>query len=592
MFRTRLIWQLYPWFLAVTLVAVLAVMTYFSHAFRTFYRQQAGDELRALAGVAAPQIAQTLATAGPAEVDALCKRFGQTADGRMRFTVVAPTGRVLGDSHQDPILMDNHADRPEIQAALQGGAGSSIRFSPTLGRDMLYVAIPVGEEGDVRAVVRVAISTTALDEVIVAMRADILWSGGIVVVCLALLSLLISRNISRPIVSMKRIAQLFARGRLNLRVPAAGPTELDDLAKALNEMATQLDDRIHTITRQRNELETILSSMIEGVLAVDAAGQIVSVNRAAARLLNIDPARARGRPVEEMVRNASLQQFVRDTPASDTPASAEVSFPAEGERFFSVQGARLVDPRGERAGAVVVLSDMTRIHQLENVRRDFVANVSHELKTPVTSIQGFAEALQEDGSADPERIRRYIGIIVKHSQRLNAIIDDLLSLSRLENGSERRAISFERHKLRGVLQAAIELSAVKAEQKQMQVILVCDEDVEARISAPLLEEAIVNLIDNAIKYSEPGSAIEVRAERRADSVAIGVRDSGCGIPAEHLSRIFERFYVVDKSRSRKLGGTGLGLAIVKHIAQVHGGHVTVESAPGKGSTFTIHLPGG
>ncbi len=589
MFRTRLIWQLFPSFLVVTLVAVVAVTAYFSHAFRTFHRDQSREELRTLAAATAPQIVRALEE-DPGRIDALCKGLGQSASGRLRFTVVAGDGRVLGDSQEDPSHMKNHSDRWEIQAAFRSGYGESIRFSPTLGSEMLYVAIPVEKNSSPRAVVRLAISATIMDRAIAAMRAHILWAGLVIVVCVAMLSLLISRSISQPVVSMRRIAQSFARGQFNVRVPAAGATELDDLAKALNEMATQLGDRIVTITRHRNELETVLSSMIEGVLAVDAGGRIVSINRAAAQLLNIDSAKAQDRTVEEVVRNVGLQQFVRETLVSDKPAEGDVSFPGDGERFFHVQGARLVDPRGERAGAVIVMSDMTRIHRLENLRRDFVANVSHELKTPVTSIQGFAEALQEGGLADPEQTRRYVSIISKHAQRLNAIIDDLLSLSRLEDGSDRRAITFEYHRLEGVLKAAIELSAVKAEQKQITVTLQCDDDIEAKINAPLLEQAIVNLIDNAVKYSDPGAAVEVRVNQQGGQTTINVKDVGCGIAAEHLSRIFERFYVVDKSRSRKLGGTGLGLAIVKHIAQVHGGHVTVESTPGKGSTFAFHLP--
>jgi len=590
MFRSRLIWQVYPLFLAVTLVAVGAVAAYCSHAFRVFYRSEARDELKALATVAAPQVARML-DADPAGIDPLCKRFGRTTEDRLRFTVVTSAGRVLGDSHEDPALMGDHSDRSEIVAALRGGFGESIRFSPTLGREMLYVAVPVGGASPGQAVLRLAISANAMDSVISNMRSHVVWAGLVIVVCVAALSLLISRSISQPIVSMRRVAQSFAMGQFNVRAPAAAATELDDLAKALNEMAAQLSDRIVTITRQRNELDTVLSSMIEGVFAVDADARIVSVNRAAAQLLSIDQAKAQGRAVEEVVRNLGLQQFVRQTLASDKPTEDDVSFSGAGERFFHVQGARLGDPRGERAGAVIVLSDMTRIHRLEDLRRDFVANVSHELKTPVTSIQGFTEALQEGGLADPEQTKRYVSIIGKHAQRLNAIIDDLLSLSRLEDGSERRAISFEYHPLKAVLKAAIELAAVKAEHKQIAVSLDCPEDVQAKVNAPLLEQAIVNLIDNAVKYSEPGSAVEVRVEPREEQIAIRVKDTGCGIPADHLSRIFERFYVVDKSRSRKLGGTGLGLAIVKHITQVHGGQVTVESTPGKGSVFTIYLPG-
>ncbi|MGE5295542.1 MAG: ATP-binding protein [Solirubrobacterales bacterium] len=589
MFRTRLIWQLYPSFLAVTLLAVLAVMIYFSHAFGAFYLDESRSELRTLAAVAAPEIVRTL-DEDPNAVDALCKKFGHSASDRLRFTIVAGDGRVLGDSVEEPAEMKNHSDRSEVQAAFRTGYGESIRPSPTLGRKMLYVAVPIEATAPPRAVIRLAISASAMDLVIAQMRSHVLWAGLVIIVCVAMLSLLISRSISQPVVSMRRIAQLFAKGQFNVRVPAAGATELDDLAKALNEMATQLGDRIVTITRQRNELETILSSMIEGVFAVDAGGRIVSINRAAAQLLGIDPAKAQGRTVEEAVRNVGLQQFVRETLVSGKLTEDDVSFPGDGERFFHVQGARLVDPRGERAGAVVVLSDMTRIRRLENVRRDFVANVSHELKTPVTSIQGFAEALQEGGVTDPEQTRRYVSIISKHAQRLNAIIDDLLSLSRLEDGSDRRAITFENHQLKSVLKTAIDLSTVKAEQKQISVTLQCDEGIQARINAPLLEQAIVNLIDNAVKYSEPGAVVEVRGDQRGGQTEISVKDTGCGIAAEHLSRIFERFYVVDKSRSRKLGGTGLGLAIVKHIAQVHGGHVAVESTPGKGSAFAIHLP--
>ena len=417
-----------------------------------------------------------------------------------------------------------------------------------------------------------------------------IWAAVLIAVMAAALSLLISRGVSRPIVRMERIAQLFARGRLNIRVPAAQAVELDNLAKALNEMAAQLQDRIATITSQRNELEAILSSMTEGVFAVDSQGRLVKINKAAARLLSINPVWAQGRAVEEAIRNVDLQQFIHGTLRGDTPAEASVSLGGQTEHLFQVRGASLADPRGEQPGAVIVLDDMTRIHRLENLRREFVANVSHELKTPVTSIQGFVEALQEGGLTDLDQTRRYVDIIARHSRRLNAIIDDLLSLSRLEDGAQQRAISFETARLRPVLESTVDLCRVKAEGKQIRIDLVCGEEIEGKLNGPLLEQAVLNLVDNAIKYSDPGSLVEVLADQTPNESTISVKDSGCGIAPQHLSKLFERFYVVDKSRSRKLGGTGLGLAIVKHIAQVHGGYVTVESTPGKGSTFTIHLP--
>ena len=592
MLKKRLIWQLYPSFLATTLLALVVATAYCSFTLRRFYLDQVEQELHLVADVAAPQVARTLEGGTPADVDTLCKRLGGAGDGQMRLTVITTSGKVLGDSEENPAAMEDHSNRVEIVDAIREGYGRSIRPSPTLGKNMMYVALSIRDEDQPIAVVRTAIFVTEIDRALKRIYISIVWAGLVIALCAAFLSLLISRRISLPITRMKRIAQLFADGQLNIRVPAAGAAELDDLAKALNEMATQLQDRILTITRQRNELKAVLSSLAEGVLAVDARGRIVSVNKAAARLLNIEPAHAQGRNVEEVIRNVGLQQFVRDTLSSDRPTEDDVSFPEEGGRFFHVHGASLADPQAERAGAVIVLTDMTRIHRLENLRRDFVANVSHELKTPVTSIQGFVEALQDEDLGESEQARRYLGIIAKHAERLNAIIDDLLSLSRLEEVSQQRALLFEKMQLRPVLDAAIELSSVRAEQRRVKIKLSCDDTVQARINAPLLEQAVVNLVDNAVKYSEEAGTVEITVQPHDKEILLSVADTGCGIPAEHLARIFERFYVVDKGRSRKLGGTGLGLAIVKHIALAHGGHVTVESTVGEGSTFTLHLPRG
>jgi len=592
MTKKRLIWQLFPSFLVVTLIALVAATGYFSYTFRQFHLDQTREELHTLANVGGHHIAQTLATTGTENVDAICKELGRSSQHQVRFTVITPLGKVLGDSDEDLTMMKDHSDREEIVEALQEGFGQSIRLSPTLGKNMMYVAVPIRRDGKPPAVMRTAIALTAIEQTLNRIYFSVVWAAVAIALVAAFLSLLVSRNISQPIVRMRRIARLFARGQLNIRVPTAGAAELDDLGGALNEMATQLQDRIGTITRQRNELEAILGSLAEGVFAVDSDGRIVNVNQAAAGLLNIDRAYALDRNIEEVIRNVALQQFVRDTLATDRPSETDVSFPEEGGRFFHVHGARLAGTSGHRSGAVVVLSDMTRIHRLENLRRDFVANVSHELKTPVTSIQGFVEALQEGSLEDAAQAERYVNIIAKHAQRLNAIIDDLLSLSRLEEIGERRAILFEKMAVKPVLETAVQLSAIKAEQKKMAIRLSCDEDLAAKINAPLLEQALVNLVDNAVKYSDEGSAIEIAVARKEKEIAIAVKDAGSGIPQEHLGRIFERFYVVDKSRSRKLGGTGLGLAIVKHIAQVHGGHVTVESSPGRGSTFTIQLPVG
>ena len=261
-----------------------------------------------------------------------------------------------------------------------------------------------------------------------------------------------------------------------------------------------------------------------------------------------------------------------------------------GERFLQLHGTNLANGKTSRNGAVIVLHDITRIHRLEEVRRDFVANVSHELKTPITSIKGFVETLQEGALSKPEEAMRFLEIIARHADRLNAIVNDLLSLSRLEEDSEQRRLFFENAALRPELISAVELAKIKAEKKNITIELICDENITAKINSILIEQAVLNLIDNAIKYSQDNSTIKVIVQKQETEILISVCDSGCGIEKQHLSRIFERFYVVDKGRSRKLGGTGLGLSIVKHISQVHGGYVTVESKVNEGSTFTIHLP--
>jgi two-component system phosphate regulon sensor histidine kinase PhoR len=261
-----------------------------------------------------------------------------------------------------------------------------------------------------------------------------------------------------------------------------------------------------------------------------------------------------------------------------------------GERFLQTHGTSLKNVQGENIGAVVVLNDVTRIRRLENVRRDFVANVSHELKTPITGIKLSVDSIFGGAIADHEESIKFLHIISRQADRLNAIVEDLLRLSRIEQEAEAAQITLGKHRIKNVLEVAVQTCEVKACDKKISLELTCPADISAKINPPLLEQAVVNLIDNAIKYSEPDSMIQVMAGKTDTEVTIQVEDQGCGIGKQHLPRLFERFYLVDKARSRKLGGTGLGLAIVKHIIQAHGGRVSVESTPGKGSTFFIHLP--
>ncbi len=391
---------------------------------------------------------------------------------------------------------------------------------------------------------------------------------------------------------MGRTLDRYAQGDLGHKLPLPDPEELADLAAAVNRLGSALQSRMQELIRQWNEREAILASMAEGVLAVDPDERIISLNAAAAELIGVPREQAIGRSLPEVVRNPALQRLVSDVLNRQAAASDEIQLlqSPEEPRLLHAQGSVLYDAAERPHGALVVLHDVTRLKQLENVRRDFVANVSHELKTPVTTIKGYVETLLEGTVDHAEDVQRFLRIIASQADRLQALIDDLLTLSRLDEAPEKMEISLERQPLSPVLRAAIETCRPKAETKQIRIELACDERLVARLNAVLLEQAVVNLVDNAIKYSPPGQSVEVEVASGPLEIEIRVVDHGCGIPREHLPRIFERFYRVDKARSRELGGTGLGLAIVKHIAQAHGGRTSVTSSPGQGSTFCIHLP--
>ncbi|MBN2316121.1 MAG: HAMP domain-containing protein [Sedimentisphaerales bacterium] len=587
MFKKSLLWQLYPAYLSITVAALFIITLYLSRLLPEFYYDQVVDNLRARAYLIEQQILPDLKAKNVQSLNDVVRKLGKSSS--TRITIILPDGRVIAESDENPAEMENHGNRPEFRKAIEKGIGRSLRPSDTLGTSMMYLALPLEEQGQMLAVIRTSIPVTAIEENLKHIYHRIVLSVVIVAICAAGISLVISRKISRPIEQMKETAQRFASGRFD-RVPIPKQVELAELAQALNEMARQLRDRINTITRQRNEVEAILSSMAEGVVAVDVNNRIVSINRAAAKFLNIDLTEAKGRTVEDIVHNTEFQAFIQGILNDENSCQTEVVLPGRKDRIVGLNGTTLTDSNGDKSGAVIVISDMTRMRRLEDVRRDFVANVSHELRTPITSIKGFAETLLEGAFKEPEKAERFLQIIAKHADRLNAIVEDLLSLSSLEEGRQTRKITFEKASIRPVLDSVVSMSTIKAEEKDITVELDCAEDIEARINTVLLEQAILNLVDNAIKYSESKSTIRIEAHQSDDMIRIAVRDSGCGIAKKHQNRIFERFYVVDKSRSRKLGGTGLGLAIVKHIAEVHGGHVTLESSPGQGCTFTVHLP--
>jgi two-component system phosphate regulon sensor histidine kinase PhoR len=501
---------------------------------------------------------------------------------------------VLADSEADPATMESHTLRPEFQIALQGRPGQRIGYSQTLKEDMMYVAIPVTENGQITTVLRTALPLTSVNDALTTLYGSIGISALVVAVLAAIIGLYVSRRISGQMNEIKVGAERLAAGDFTHKLFVPRVAEFASVAESINHMAEELDDKLRRLTHERNEREAVLASMVEGVLAVDIDERVIAVNAAAARLLDTDPASAEGKTIQEVVRNTDLQHIVAQTLGGHRPVEADIVMRVGAEeRNLQANGTLLHgDDDGGAVGAVVVLNDVTRLKRLEAVRRDFVANVSHELKTPVTSIKGFAETLEDGALDDPVAAHRFVRIISGQADRLNSIIEDLLALSTLEQSGDSPLLQLEEADLCDVVAVALEVCGPKADAKSIELREDCPGRLLARVSPPLLEQAVVNLIDNAVKYSAEGSTVVVTLQERGDEVVVSVVDEGQGIAREHLPRLFERFYRVDKARSRDLGGTGLGLSIVKHVAQIHGGRVSVDSVLGRGSTFRIHLPRG
>ena len=585
--RGSLLWTFFPP-IVVTLITTLVLVTGFSgRAMRHFFLDRTAGELENLAQVTVDRFAPSVEAGALDQVNELCRKIGSRSG--LRLTVVLADGTVAGDSDEDPSLMDNHGQRPEIVAALAGQVGRSTRYSSTLDHQRMYVA--VGHlEGSAPYVVRTSVSLASLGSVMAEVYRNIALTGLVLTLLAALTSFLLSRKLSRGLRQLQAGAEAFAGGDLSGRLMVADTSEIASVAEAMNRMAGQLTERFETIVQQRKESEAVLSSMVEGVLAVDREQRVIGLNRAGGRLLGQDPDLVANRSIQEIGRNTRLTQLAQDVLAGRGPLERDIRLGPDNDRWLQVQATGLIDPEGEPIGALLVLNDVTRLRRLETMRRDFVANVSHELKTPITSIKGFVETLIEDPPADQAELGRFLQIINKQADRLDSIITDLLALSRLEQDTDTGGIETHSLSLTSVLERVLrDMQNLRPEQAA-RITMDCPADSRALINAPLVEQAVTNLLGNALKYSPPASRVTLRCRELPREVAISVTDEGPGIAAEHLPRLFERFYRVDKARSRQMGGTGLGLAIVKHIAQAHRGRIDVTSEVGVGSVFTLYLP--
>ncbi|MFZ2955547.1 MAG: ATP-binding protein [Candidatus Ozemobacteraceae bacterium] len=556
---------------------------------KSFVFQQFSQNLLAQCWAIESQVQKQISKEDFQSIEQFCKALGEKTD--LRISVILSNGKVVADSQEIPEKMENHLFRPEIADAFDGRISSFTRRSSTLHQSMIYVAIPVKEGNKVIAAIRTSVSIAQIESRLAQFNLHI--SAGVLIISFfsALISFFAYRHITSPLEEISKGVERFSRGEFQEKIFPSSSVDMQSLANSMNQMAEQLNDRIETVFRQRNEQNAILSSMQEGVLAIDQKGCVLSLNNACVKILGIPMERQIGRAIGELIRNSELNKLIENTLAGNVPKEENiVLLEGNDERFLQVHGAPLLDSSGKKFGAAIVFNDLTRLRKLENMRREFVANVSHELKTPISSIKGFVETLLEGAINDPIDAQRFLKIVEKHADRLNSIIEDLLVLARIEQDAERTLLETETVSLKDLLFEAVQTCALKAVENSNFVEIQCDESLHVKVNQRLLCQAVVNLIDNAIKYSPSSSPVEIVVTSRESEVVITVRDKGCGISSEHLPHLGERFYRADKARSRQQGGTGLGLAIVKHIVRAHLGKLSVESELGKGSSFHIHLP--
>jgi two-component system phosphate regulon sensor histidine kinase PhoR len=590
--RARLFWKLGLTYGALLLVVLLAVQLYSARVIRSQAIRSANDQLASLLG---------LTLANPPQSDdpiELRNWTSRAARSGARVTIIDDTGRVLADSEADAEKMENHANRPEIQQAFASGTGQSVRRSATLDRELVYRAQRYNRPASSPIVIRLALPLAQIDLSLVELRQRQLIATLVVLLVGALVSFAFARMFAARVQRLQRFSQRIAEGDFRPLLREGPRDELSDLADSLNLTAARMDREIRLLSGERNRSSAILRSMVEGVAVIDAEERLVFYNRAFSEILNLDSAAAEGRPLIEVVRNSDLLSLIRRALRGDEGLQTDITMGITQTQSFSITAAPVkaldVSGSGDAAeekpsGAVVVLHDVTELRRLERVRQDFVANVSHEFKTPLTAIQGFAETLLAGALDDPENNRRFLEIIRNHAMRLARLTNDLLKLARIEAG--KMELEFSSVGLLELIEACTETTLLKANRKEITLEITVPPQLPAvRGDAALLRDVLQNLLDNAIQYTPPRGHISVAASAGPREAVITVADTGIGIPLSDSERIFERFYRVDAARSREAGGTGLGLSIAKHIVEAHGGKLWVESTVGQGSKFSFSLP--
>jgi two-component system, OmpR family, phosphate regulon sensor histidine kinase PhoR len=580
-------------YVALLVAVLIAVDLYSSRVIRSQAIRSANSELTSLLNVAQ--------TRPPHAGDANDLRTWTAwmANSGARVTIIDSSGRVLADSASDAASMENHANRPEVQQAIAEGRGQAVHHSVTLNRELVYQAVRYQEPDGQSIVIRFAVPLSEIDLSVKELRSRLLIASILMLLIAAIASLGFARMFAARIERLKDFSQRIAEGNFRPLLRQGPRDELSDLADSMNQTAARLDLEIRMLSGERNRSSAILRSMVEGVAVIDAEERLVFYNRAFSEIFGVQTSTAEGRTLIEVVRNAELVGLIRKALRGEEGLQDDISMGIVQMQSFSVTAApvkALESANGDNdlmatkpSGAVVVLHDVTELRRLERVRQDFVANVSHEFKTPLTAIQGFAETLLGGALDDPANNRRFLDIIRNHAIRLARLTNDLLKLARIEAG--KLEVEFFPVSLMELIEGCAETTLLKASRKQITLEIEVPSGLPAvHGDASLLRDVLQNLLDNAIQYTPAGGHIHVDAEAKGGEAVITVSDTGIGIPASDKERIFERFYRVDAARSREAGGTGLGLSIAKHIVEAHNGRLWVDSVIGEGSRFSFSIP--
>ncbi len=561
-------------FLVLILVFSAAVLFYTFSRIRSFYIDSIAQELQTLGTAMKKDIIELWQNQSPEELDDYFKELGRQIE--TRITLVNETGVVLADSDEDPQVMDDHKFRPEIIRAFGGEPGQSVRFSKTVQKNMLYVGLPVRDEGRVIAVLRVSRYLHDINSLLSGLSNSLLQFILIILVLSIAAALIMTRSFTRPLGQLSEAAQRIGSGDFDVKVLIKKQDELQELAQSFNYMTEQIKNLFQEISQKKDEMQSILFSIEEGLLVIDKQGRIVLTNQSFCEMSRAQV--ENGRYYWEMIREPQFSEMIESASKQESRYTQEFEF---HDRIYYCS-INFLEKRDEM---VITFHDITKVKNIEKIKRDFVINVSHELRTPLTAIKGFLETLEEETEGRP---LDYVKTIKRNTDRLIHIVKDLLMLSEVED--KRKPLKKEKFDPGKLIRDVGKIFEPRIQEKKLDMIINIEPELPGLYAdAFMLEQVVINLLDNAVKYTESGR-ITIDLKQENGQLVLSIQDSGIGIPKKDVSRIFERFYAVDKSRSRSLGGTGLGLSIVKHIVQLHGGRIEVESSPGTGTRFVITLP--